>query len=220
MWHLRGGEGHRLVPKMIEEGWIGVGFESIPEGSRVDLARATKYVTAEGRSDHPEASAQMFCTFVRGLSEGDLVVLPDPGMRGVAVGWVTGPYRYEADVEGRAFRHRRSVDWVVRIPERSLPDRVASIAKIRHTLRKIDDGAVRATLKRFLDEGGGEDPRDRRGATSARAASGTVRSSRPRSAAPARPPAPTIATRTCQSCMTTKRAELFDGDSAYCVDCS
>ena len=54
--------------------------------------------------------ARQLRAFVHDMQEGDIVVLPRKLTPQIAIGWVTGPYRY-AQVN-TAFRHTRPVEWV------------------------------------------------------------------------------------------------------------
>jgi len=50
-------------------------------------------------------------TFIHRMKEGDLVILPSKFHASVAIGKVTGPYKYRTDLSDHTL-HTRSVEWI------------------------------------------------------------------------------------------------------------
>lgn len=212
LWLIRGGEKHRMVSNFISDSSVGVGFTAIPDGTNVDHARAVRYLSETGENPKVDHHATQFCSFVRGVEVDDVVLMPDPAMGGVVVGWITGPYRYDAGVTAKEYRHRRAVEWIKRIPDSELGERLEHLPKTRDTLKKLDDGFARTLVKRATFEDFGEDPTDRKGAK-------VVKVTSTRTKKPVGPPVAVPSVQKCAGCMMTKRSELFVGGSDYCTDC-
>jgi predicted Mrr-cat superfamily restriction endonuclease len=213
VWVIRGGERNRLVQHFLDAGEIGVGFEELPDGRSIDRAKAVRLLS--GLPD-AEQQAARFLSFVRRISVGDLVLMPDPAAGGFPVGVVAGDYQYRDDIDPDRYRHRRAVEWRRRLPYGELPERLKHLPNQRYTLSDVADGRLRDLALRCSRGELGDDPFVRpRGSVGA---SSGPRTSRPRG--PARPPKATIAERRCESCFLVKPAELFEDGSEWCRDCA
>ncbi len=215
VWVIRGGERNRLVQTFLDDGAIGLGYPSLPDGRTVDRAKALKLLQDDPEAAAPESQAAMFLSFVRRITIGDLVLMPDPAADGMICGVVTGDYEFHEDLHPDRSRHRRPVDWRRRLPNSLLPERLAHLPKQRQTLNDVADGRLRDLALQCSELELGDDPLDRpRGAV---AGSSGGRSSRPR--APKRPPQATMAERRCAGCLVVKPDEVFEDGGEWCRDC-
>lgn len=215
VWVIRGGERNRLVQTFLDDGAIGLGYPSLPDGRTVDRAKALELLQDDPEAAAPEAQAAMFLSFVRRITIGDMVLMPDPAADGMICGVVTGDYEFHEDLHPDRSRHRRPVDWRRRLPNSLLPERLAHLPKQRQTLNDVADGRLRDLALQCSELELGDDPLDRpRGAV---AGSSGGRSSRPR--APKRPPQATMAERRCAGCLVVKGDEVFEDGGEWCRDC-
>ncbi len=215
VWVIRGGDRNRLVQTFLDDGAIGLGYPSLPDGRTVDRAKALKLLQDDPEAAAPEAQAAMFLSFVRRITIGDLVLMPDPAADGMICGVVIGDYEFHEDLHPDRSRHRRPVDWRRRLPNSLLPERLAHLPKQRQTLNDVADGRLRDLALQCSELELGDDPLDRpRGAV---AGSSGGRSSRPR--APKRPPQATMAERRCAGCLVVKPDEVFEDGGEWCRDC-
>lgn len=217
LWLLRGGDGHRMVSAFLAEGVVGVPFAELPDGRTLDRAGAVRRFQAEGRAGNPEAEAATFLSFVRRIDIGDLVLMPDPVPRGLAIGWVTGDYTFDGDLSPDRCRHRRTVNWQRRLPYADLPERLQTLTQPRTSLKEIPDGRVRALVAEVLTGDAGEDVRSRPQRGRAPAGSGTRRSAARRASAR---PVKVEEERRCTICLMSKPLSRFEGDSEWCDMCA
>ena len=215
VWVIRGGERNRLVQTFLDDGAIGVGYPSIPDGRTVDRSKALRLLQSDPDSAAPEAQAAMFLSFVRRIEVGDVVLMPDPAAEGFVCGVVTGDYDFVEALHPDRYRHRRPVEWRRRLPYDALPERLAHLPKQRQTLNDVPDGRLRDLALQCCRLELGDDPFDR-----PRGAAATARANRaPRSRAPKRPPKAKIAERRCAGCLVSKPVEVFEDGGDWCRDC-
>lgn len=115
VWTVKGGRSGEREDRLLEHGLIGGGWEQLPSLEGVPSKDALAEVFSEA---YPEAAARTASNYVGQLwslvarmGEGDLVVLPLKSTGTVAVGRVSGPYRYRDDL-GTDLRHTRPVTWM------------------------------------------------------------------------------------------------------------
>ena len=212
VWVIRGGERNRLVSTFLQDGSIGLGYPSIPDGRGVDRPKALRLLSTEDDVAAPEAAAAMFLSFVRRVEIGDIVLMPDPQESGMACGVVTGDYEYREETPLDQYRHRRTVDWRRRLPNDALPERLENIPRQRQTLNDVADGKLRELAKQCCAGELGDDPFVRT-SPPVRSSSGT------RTRKPPKPPKATVPERRCMSCFVSKPEELFEDGGDWCRDC-
>ncbi|SNT48798.1 restriction system protein [Streptosporangium subroseum] len=114
-WLVRLGEiGQReniaLDKGLVILGWSKLGDLSTCE-SRTEIAAMVKEnYPGEGKATLSNWTGQLW-RFLREIREGDLIVCPLKTRPTVAVGRVTGPYRYQSDADP-GFRQVRPVEWL------------------------------------------------------------------------------------------------------------
>ena len=98
----------------LEDSMSIIGFREIPTLEQAhDYEAVLSLVTQHLPDRQPKGLANLarqLVTFVRTMSDGDIVVLPRKGKSQIAIGRVTGPYRYQ-EVNSQ-FRHTRPVKWI------------------------------------------------------------------------------------------------------------
>ena len=107
----RNGEDEDCV---LENNLAIIGFKKVPslEGAR-DYDAVVKLVNDALPGKKPRALSNVagqLWAFALAMQEGDIVVLPRKLTSQIAIGRVTGPYRY--DHVNKEFRHTRPVQWL------------------------------------------------------------------------------------------------------------
>ena len=222
VWVLRAGRRDQLVQAFLDDGEVGVEFPAFPDGRTIDRIGALRLLGV-GMDDEPtklqEADVAHFLSFVRRMAVGDLALLLDPSAGGIAVGVVSGDYRYRDDLDPARARHRRPVEWRRRLAFASLPARLEDLPDQRAPIEDVPDGRLRELALRASEGELGDDPFDRpRIPVRAPRTPSTRRPSTPR--APARPPVAVPPTRRCTVCLVTKPESLFDDGEDACRDCA
>ena len=114
VWMCRGGQEGEFEEYLVEAGLTGSGWAEVP-----DLSSAQSYheVRSTVANAYPEASRRAVGNWsgqlwsLRNLmSEGDLVLMPRKGQGSVAIGVITGPYRFDGSAQP-GYRHLRPVSW-------------------------------------------------------------------------------------------------------------
>ena len=114
LWLVRSGKHGEREQLALENGVAVVGWDDLPDLSAVrDRGALTELI----EQSYPEASRKtrmnwesQIWPFLSVMAEGDLVALPLKSRSAVALGRVSGPYRYRTDLAG--VRHTRGVKWL------------------------------------------------------------------------------------------------------------
>ncbi len=110
----RAGENGEDEDYCLENGVIVIGFSEYPDLSGAKDFDAILKLVKETRPDlKPRAAgnyAGQLWAFAIAMKEGDTIVLPRKLTSQIAIGSVTGPYRYQKI--GNMFRHTRPVKWI------------------------------------------------------------------------------------------------------------
>ncbi|MEV4147553.1 CBS domain-containing protein [Amycolatopsis sp. NPDC049691] len=114
-WQVRAGRGGERGQESLTDGLAIVGWGGVPDLSLFDTREALKVGL---RAVYPHRSpyvignwAGQLWRFYRGMSEGDLVVMPLKRERQFAIGEITGPYLHRADATPDS-KHARPVRWL------------------------------------------------------------------------------------------------------------
>jgi predicted Mrr-cat superfamily restriction endonuclease len=211
-WVVRAGEENRLVDEFIDSGVTGVGYFTIPDGTDLTYTEVRRMLVDEATSEALDLHTSMFIEFVREISIGHVILMPDTPRREMVVGSVTGPYEFHPDLPPERYRHRRTVEWFGRVSLTDLPAGGDKLYRQRSTLTR----ASIPGLEEFTDRvRAGEIGRPATARTRAPARSTARRS---RSAAPPKPP-PVVRERLCPGCGMIKHVAQF-GPEGVCVDCA
>lgn len=113
-WILRSLRVEEYEQLAFDHGLIAIGWSAVGDlASFVQESQTRNVVRAAfpfiGRESVESYTSQLF-QFRTVMTQGDLVVLLRRSSPGIAVGWVTGDYRYRDDLHP-AVRHVRAVDW-------------------------------------------------------------------------------------------------------------
>lgn len=122
LWVIKGGPSAERDDRMVDRSLIGIGWSEVGDLAAYPDREALK---SAYRGRHPGASAghvnaqvgQMWA-FIHGIEIGDTVALPLRGRREIAIGEVTGAYRW-TDAHGSDLRHVRDVRWIITDAPRS-----------------------------------------------------------------------------------------------------
>lgn len=114
-WLVRAGRHGEREQFAVDNGLAVVGWQDMGDmssiASRDEMVEALRATNAEASEKKLINHAAQLWAFVTRIEEGDLVVLPMKATPALAIGRITGPYRYVADNPPDA-RHVRSVEWV------------------------------------------------------------------------------------------------------------
>ena len=114
-WLVRAGRAGERERWALAEGCTGGGFGGVPDLSEADSRADVLAEILRGLGPVPENRARNFAAqlwALRGrMSVGDLVVMPLKSSPHLAIGRLTGDYRYVAGEPDRTRRHRRPVEW-------------------------------------------------------------------------------------------------------------
>jgi restriction system protein len=115
VWVVRAGRYGETERIALEKGVAVLGWDALPDLSAFevaeDVARVVRETYPNEKADALKNWLDQVWTFRSRMKVGDLVVLPFRNRSAVAVGRVSGPYRYRTNL-GEGARHTRSVDWL------------------------------------------------------------------------------------------------------------
>ena len=114
LWLVRAGMHGEREELALENDIAVIGWDELPDVTGIaDRSELTSLI----EETYPEASLNtrmnwesQVWPFIRVITEGDLVALPLKGRSAIALGRVTGPYRYRNDLAG--VHHTRPVKWL------------------------------------------------------------------------------------------------------------
>ena len=113
LWLVRAGRQGERENIALEKGIIAPGFTEIADLSkaseREDVANLLKEALPEATENKIKNFAAQLNQFKNTIQPGDLVVLPRKFSTSVAIGEVTGGYKYDSD---ESIRHSRPVKWL------------------------------------------------------------------------------------------------------------
>lgn len=113
-WIIRAGRGDRYEKVAFGDNVVAIGWPATGDLTPHTTLTAVRdvvwaaYPRVEAKS--AESYAVQLLAFRSRICEGDLVLLLRQTSPDVAIGWVTGPYRYRADL-GAGIHHTRAVHW-------------------------------------------------------------------------------------------------------------
>jgi restriction system protein len=113
-WIVRVGRDARYEEIAFEQQIVAIGWSATGDLSSHPTSQAIRDAVMAAYPDVADKSATSYAVqllaFRSKMAEGDLVLLLRRTSPDVAVGWVTGPYRYRPDI-GPSLRHTREVRW-------------------------------------------------------------------------------------------------------------
>jgi restriction system protein len=115
VWLVRAGSHGEREELALEQSLAVIGWEELPDLSGVKSREALEALCHEVYPDQKLNTIRNWVgqvwAFLGRISEGDLVALPLKKQSAIAIGRVTGPYRYRPDLPENA-RHTRTVKWL------------------------------------------------------------------------------------------------------------
>ncbi len=114
LWMVRGGRFGEHENLSFENGLACIGFSEVSDLSRATTKEEIIELVREAYKEKPEMAIYNFAgqlrTFAHRMKEGDLVAMPLRNRSQIAIGRVTGPYRYRTDLGD--VHHTRLVEWI------------------------------------------------------------------------------------------------------------
>lgn len=115
VWLVRAGKHGESEDEVLNNNIAAIGWSEMPDLSNIESREQLKKLMDEvypGKKKMSTANeAGQIWTFLKRIKEGDLVVLPSKFRASVAIGKVTGPYKYRTDLSNNTF-HTRKVEWI------------------------------------------------------------------------------------------------------------
>ena len=115
IWLVRAGRRGEQEQKALDEGLVTIAWNELPDLKGIESRDALAELYREKNPDHSPRQVGMqvgqVWAFRARISEGDLVVLPLHIQSAIAIGKVTGPYKYRTDL-GSDVLHTRPVEWL------------------------------------------------------------------------------------------------------------
>ncbi len=118
VWMLRAGRGGRYAAAFVEMGLAIVGWGQTGDVSRVSREELEKVVGQRFPDMNRNQRGQAVNTLLRvvhTITDGDLIITPEPATRTLLLGRVAGPYEYLEEPVGNEYRHARPVRWFARV---------------------------------------------------------------------------------------------------------
>ena len=161
-WTVRGGENGEREPAALEEGLIILGWEELSEDLS-DVAspeQLSVLVHAAYPDDGPRTVdnwTYQLWQFLKIMEIGDLVVMPRKYKSVIAIGRVSGDYKYRSDAPSES-RHVRQVSWLKRDVERAalkgdLRDSMGSFRTVSELSRRDAARRVQSLVDTGIDPG-------------------------------------------------------------------
>ena len=124
VWMLRAGPKGVFAPDFVERAAVVVGWAET--GDVVGLNR--EEILARVKERCPEATGRergqatnTLHRLLEVMSDGDLVLTPEPATRTILLGRISGPYEYlQQPLPNASYRHARAVDWFARVSRNDL----------------------------------------------------------------------------------------------------
>jgi restriction system protein len=117
LWVVKGGRAGEREDRFLDRSLIGIGWDNMTDLSRYtdrESLKAAYRATYPGSSEgNVNVQSGQLWAFSRSMKPGDHVVVPLKTRGQVAIGRITGPYRWSADSEPD-MRHLHDVEWLVR----------------------------------------------------------------------------------------------------------
>ena len=161
-WTVRGGENGEREPAALDEGLIILGWEELNEDLS-DVAspeQLSVLMHAAYPDDGPRTIdnwTYQLWQFLKVMDIGDLVVMPRKYKSVIAIGRVTGDYKYRSDAPSDS-RHVRQVTWLKRDVERAalkgdLRDSMGSFRTVSELSRRDAAKRVQSLIDTGMDPG-------------------------------------------------------------------
>ncbi len=164
VWVVRAGRYGEGEEFAINNSLLGIGFElqqsvaEFPDRHTLrDFLLSSNEYSGDGEKKAPSSALQLW-RFANELEPGDVAVLPCKQPKVVAVGKITGDYRYEP---GRPFPHVRPVEWsATDIPRSSFDRDLLYAFGGLLTLFQVNRDSAEERIERVVRRHRGETPSD------------------------------------------------------------
>ena len=114
LWMVRGGKWGEHERIALDNGLACIGFEDVPDLSQAPNRELMVELVRKANPEASEMAANNFAgqlfAFAHRMKPGDIVAMPLKNHSQIALGRVTGPYKYRTDLG--EIHHTRSMDWI------------------------------------------------------------------------------------------------------------
>jgi restriction system protein len=118
LWIVRSGKFGEREAFALDNGLAVIGWEELPDLSKVQTRADLQAMLAEMYHDAKGKTLanweSQIWPFVKVMTKGDLIAMPMKSRSAIALGRVSGPYAFRADLSEA--RHTRQVEWVREAP--------------------------------------------------------------------------------------------------------
>lgn len=118
VWMVRAGRGGMYAPQFVElrSAIVGWGLTGSVDGlSRDELMDVVSRAYPDMRRNVRGQAVSALDRIAHQMTEGDLVITPEPASRTVLLGWITGPYTFLDEPVAEDMQHSRGVRWFARV---------------------------------------------------------------------------------------------------------
>lgn len=157
-FRIRAWNDYRLERAFLDHGFVAIGDDDVELHGAHPTDTSDESIRQRLNADWPTKGRQTigiwtayWRTFLNEMRDGDVVVFA-PKAPWVAVGEVSGPYRYEASEPFGRLRHQRPVRWLNPDVDRaSLPDDLLRVVNAPGTIARIGAANAASRLSKLAD---------------------------------------------------------------------
>jgi len=133
-WGIRLGQGGKFVEHARKGKYVAIGWNDLGNlewlankerswgEARDQLIKRYKDIYHKATEIQVGQGSGQVMKFIRGMKEGDIVIVPDMARGKAFIGRVTGPYEYKADwADGCPYLDRRNVEWIKEVKRDAIP---------------------------------------------------------------------------------------------------
>lgn len=168
VWLVRAGKSGEREDFALEKGQAVIGWEEMPDlstvKSRAALEQLYRTVYHDLNSRRVGSHVGQLWAFVKEIQQNDLVILPLKRRAAIAVGKVTGPYKFNEDFP-EDVKHAHAVEWAATDIPRTAFDQdilysLGALGTIRQIARNNAEERIRAVVENWVKKGtvGGKGP--------------------------------------------------------------
>ena len=152
-FRIRAWNDYRLERAFLDHGFVAIGDDDVELHGPHPVDTSDEAIRRRVEADWPDKGRQTvgiwtayWRAFLNEMRKGDVVVFA-PKAPWVAVGKVSGPYKYEASEPLARLRHRRPVQWLnTDVPRASLPEDLLRVVNQPGTIARIGAPAAATRL--------------------------------------------------------------------------
>lgn len=155
LWLVRAGSRGKRENLALEKNIVMIGWAELDDLSRVESREA---LLKKLEATYPDAKwktllnwASQIWPFIREMHPGDLVALPLKQRPFIALGRITGGYRYQTDLPADV-RHTRPVEWITEVPRSKLDQDLLYSLRAFMTVCRIQRNNAEERIRALLED--------------------------------------------------------------------